>query len=375
MHSRRNYARSYDRSRAHRGGLDGNRHWDRSDKSIVSTAGLQFSAVSPTTMGLWTGVQVLGLFYQWMLWQEAKGHLELYEQTLATQCGRGHLQHGICEGPLWNISAWERFALEGWGLARSHECWRFRHGVPERYHKFRHRHRHEWLGPDLQQRCRAPNHTNHSFEFATRSSPPTFLVVIDAVALESASALEQGRTATTTRQAQQEPQDWETQGDEDAQAEHAEEISSWSLRVERVDPPPTGAWPFVEVVSGTAGVITIEDQSEEAAIALKNKGAVRWKARIENRAYSRQKIDFEAFVEDALSTPSGRFKDAHCSFVLAWKRFSQQHQGHRHDNASLSSAMLGFFLQLSLRGDHQVLRRGPVAASVHRGVPPWLVRG
>jgi len=107
------------------------------------------------------------------------------------------------------------------------------------------------------------------------------------------------------------------------------------------------ARPFVELVSGSAGVITVVDESEEAALAQSSKGTVLWKANVENRAQTRRKVEFESFVEDAIAAPQAGFAGAHCSFVLAWKRFNQQHQGHRHENYALSCFLLGSVLPLN----------------------------
>lgn len=316
---------------------------DDEAQSLVAKAGLQFRTVSPATMGFWTALQVVGLIFQWHLWQEAKGNLDLYEHTLATQCRHGQVRHGVCTGPIWNVSAWDRFTLEGWGMSMSSTCIESRGGsFGHSYHR-KHRHRHFLSGQRWKERCRLPNHTNHSFEFVTRSSPPTFLVAVDAVAMGSGVRPDTSSSQETT-------EEWESQGDEDDEGDsqlRAEEFSNWALHVERVAPPPLGARPHVEVVTGEAGVVTVEDESEEAALALAANGSVLWKVVVENRAHSRQKVEFEAFVEDVVSAFPGGFKSAHCSFVAAWKTFNQQHQGRRHGNAALSSFLLGLFLPLN----------------------------
>lgn len=311
-------------------------------QSLLGVTGLQFRSVSPTTMTLWTALQAVGLWFGVQLYWEAKGHLELYEHSLATQCSRRHLRHNVCVSPIWNVSAWERFALEGRGMYSSHLCAELLGGG--RFHHRRHRRKH--LDSHWKEKCRPANHTNHSFEFATRSSPPTFLVSVDAVAV-----VRRGQGNVTeppqTLPADVAEKDWQEEEDTgDLAVQQAEDSSRWSLRVERLE-PTTGAKPHVKVVNGGAGVLTVEDDSEEAAHALATKGSVVWKVLIENRGSSSRNVEFEAFVEDAVAAPKGGFKSARCSFVRAWKRFNQQHQGHRHDNASLSCDLLGFVLPLN----------------------------
>jgi len=58
---------------------------------------------APLVLG-WLALQVLGLLYQAVLLNEVSNNLTAYEATLAEYCGPEHRQHGICLGPVWNLS-------------------------------------------------------------------------------------------------------------------------------------------------------------------------------------------------------------------------------------------------------------------------------
>mmetsp|Transcript_129455 Transcript_129455/g.413786 ORF Transcript_129455/g.413786 Transcript_129455/m.413786 type:complete len:163 (-) Transcript_129455:54-542(-) len=95
------------RGTAHRG------HYQHDQIDTCCNFGLSFSSVTPRAMTGWVVLQVVSLIFQLLLWQEARAHLALYEQTLSEHCAAEHRIHGVCIGPTWNLSSWHTFALNG----------------------------------------------------------------------------------------------------------------------------------------------------------------------------------------------------------------------------------------------------------------------
>lgn len=304
--------------------------------------GFQFRRVSPKTMSCWIGLQLSGMTFQWMLWQEAKGNLALYESTLAEQCAPAHLRHGICVGPAWNLSMWDTFSLEGTGRFESYDCRmarrRARKGWRSGGEFGQLRHRHTLLGRDMAplRPCVLPNRTNHTVEFNTTSRPPTFVLVVDPV-------------ARARREGDEAPPDAAAEGEGQGVTEEmleVEQFSLWSLRLDRLDPPPAAgsSEPFVERRAEGQGVISVEDLSEESAKALSDVGRVRWRATVVNRGWSSRQTRFDAFVEEATLGHVEELRRVQCSFTSAWKAFNREHQGRLQEVARLACALLGSLL-------------------------------
>ena len=168
-------------------------------------------------MRAWLALQLLSLVLQWHFWQEVKSNLDLFDETLAVHCAPDSSQHGVCFGPIWNISAWHEFVLHG-KLARAwhvdlplsaHLRTRFASGhsasidsisaidaeiaqlqqeTAERVKQLRERRAELEVLQGL-----VPSGLNHTvtgrafnstyiFEFETRSSPPVFLLSLNPIA-------------------------------------------------------------------------------------------------------------------------------------------------------------------------------------------------
>ena len=75
--------------------------------------GLHLQEVSPLAVRAWLAFQVLSLILQWQFWQEVSTNLSLFDEALAVHCSPGASKHGVCIGPIWNVSAWHEFVLHG----------------------------------------------------------------------------------------------------------------------------------------------------------------------------------------------------------------------------------------------------------------------
>lgn len=291
--------------------------------------GLTFGSASPAAMGGWLALQVVSLLLQYSLWLEGSSNLALYDHTVVTYCAPSHRRRGICIGPAWNVSAWASFALHG------HPSCEHRIRSFTRYHGRGHdefdTHSSRLRGFGLG--CPLAGTSNYTFEFSTRSSPPTFMVVVEPVAL--------GHIGSESPAAVEDVADL----DEDVAATLAD-ASSWTLRVSRSDPPITEGHVATTVrQEGGEGTVVVEDLSDEAKTASLRNGQVRWKAIIENRAFSMRQTRFVAFVEELSSSIDvGKFREASCSLIRSWRAFNEEHQGRQHYWASSSCYWLGMSL-------------------------------
>lgn len=231
----------------------------------------------------WLGFQVVSLFFQMLLWREVSGYLSTFQETLDRECQPARSQHGICIGPMWNVSSWQDAVLS--------------------------------TGSDWT--------SSRSFDFVTRSNPPTFLVVVDPVS----------KSPDQTQEPQAAPVDVS------GQLEDLNDVQ-WSLDVVRVNPPQGGG--FHRFHKGQQAM-TFEDFSVEADQHQKVQGRVEWRATLSSRF--KKKARFVAFVEDS-ATP--HLADVHgspvCAFGRSWKSFNEQHQGRSHKALAWSQWLLGVFL-------------------------------
>lgn len=291
--------------------------------------GCTLREVAPQAVQAWLLFQVLALLFQASLWWEVSGHLSHFEDTLATQCTSAQTQHGVCLGPMWNLSTWQETTLEGDGEEFQRPSRRRRQHLEAEERGMEH-----WNWPGF------PNPSaSHSFDFATRSSPPTFLVAVQPLARAHHMG-EEPANATS----------------DEALAE-LEESVHWYLRVTRVDPPLTTR-DFVGYYYGS-NAFTIRDLSEEALTTLGTRGEIRWRGTLTNRGWSRLRTRFAAFVEDALPTAvslagtHGHLsaevepEEPGCSFAHAWKAFNARHQGRSHKALSWCRTVLFLCVPLS----------------------------
>ncbi|CAE8616986.1 unnamed protein product [Polarella glacialis] len=307
---------------------------DGEPESILSLAGLAFSEVGSRAVRLWVLLQALGLAFQWALWAEVRGHLDLYEQTLGAQCSPEHAPDSVCPGPLWNISARQDFVLEGQGLW-PRDCL---HHSRRGYLRGK---SHTQFAPGIGCGGTPAQSANssHSIDFVTRSRPPTFLVTVSPVS----RAQKQGEEPPLEPPASPE------------QELNLEESSNWDLQVMRLDPPaqstagslPLGL-PLHWSKAGTEAV-TVEDLSWEVDDFLKSGSVVQWRATVTSRFHSTRQTRFMFIAEDAAADrPKGLQPGSSCSFPGAWRAFHREHQGRSHDVLSLCRAWLGFCVPAGL---------------------------
>jgi len=257
------------------------------DEVDIWDTGFTIRDISRSVVRIWLGLQVLSLFFSLLLWREVSGHLSDYEDIVSQQCAPNHQQHGICVGPMWNISYWQDVVLMG-------STWS----------------------------------SSHGFRFTTYSSPPTFLLVVVPVAIAKVEGDEPGPA----------PQPSE---DSDALKD-----VRWSLEVSRTDPPQVSA--SMRRFHHGQDYITFEDLSVESARAIKTRGRIDWMATLESRSSWSRKVRYIVFVEDAATSHLAEIHaSSQCSFGRSWKAFNEQHQGHAHRALSWCSSLLGTLLLLS----------------------------
>merc|ERR1711924_282651 len=151
-------------------------------------------------------------------------------------------QHGVCVGPSWNLSTWEETVLVGSPSG-------------------------QWS-------------SSHAFTFVTRSSPPTFLIVVDPVSKVATDAVTAQEPAAAP-----------------SMAEQNEDLNDvqWSLDVERTNPPHVGSV-FHRTHRGQDAQ-TFEDLSIEAQQTFMTQGRVEWRAVL--HSHYKHRARFVAFVEDS----------------------------------------------------------------------------
>lgn len=253
------------------------------DEPDLLESGFTWDFLGPGAIKIWFWFQIVSLFFQASLWMEVSGHLSTFQDILSRECPPSRSQHGVCIGPMWNVSDWEDFVLSSSAWANS-----------------------------------------RTFSFSTRSNPPTFLVVVDPVAKSS-----------------DDTQDPSSPVSSDV-SEQVDDVNvPWILEVVRTQPPQIGST-FRRSHNGQQAM-TFEDMSVETQDHLKAVGKIEWKATLTSK-YSK-KVRFVAFVEDSATKHLSDIHGSNtCAFGRAWKSFNEQHQGHSHRVLSWCRFLLGIFL-------------------------------
>lgn len=333
----------------------------RSDDSFFST-GLILQEPQLQTVRGWLVFQVLALVLQFHFWQEVRDNLFVYESTLSSNCAPERTRHGICVGPLWNVSAWEDVVLQGrlssFGelrtrphysysshMSRNHfdsieaidaEIAQLQQETSLRLKELQDKRAELQVVQGLvplgngSSRSRGFNST-YIFQFETRSSPAVLLMSVDPV-------------SRAPRIGEDPPQLTPAALDDEHEGHH------WSLEVKRIEPPPTGL-NFQRTGYGTR-IMTIEDMSQEAVDAVRQHGHVRWEGILRNVEMSAHRTRFVIFVEDFqshqdhLEKLTSAMSGTQCSLTASWRAFNRQHQGHRHRALTRCRDLLGCFLPL-----------------------------
>ncbi|CAK9015721.1 unnamed protein product [Durusdinium trenchii] len=327
------------------------------------STGLTLQEPHSLTIRAWLAFQILALLLQGHFWQEVRGNISLYEETLRTNCAPERSKHGVCMGPLWNVSAWEEFVLQGrsssWHSelkprpyrlesfsryldsveAIDAEIAHLQQETAARIKELRDKRAElevtQGLIPLGNGTVRAGSGISRSFnstyifQFDTHFAPVIFLLSVEPIQ----------RPGESTK----------VSGDEDHE-NVINENGHWSLEVKRLEPPPAGDQHFQRAGSGSK-VLTIEDMSREALNSVQKQGYVRWEAIIRNSAFSsrmsRGSQRFMVFVEDFQSPHLGQIlPSSSCSLTAAWRAFNKQHQGHHHRALAWCRDLLGWLLPL-----------------------------
>lgn len=253
------------------------------DEKDMMDTGFTLRQLGSRAVRFWLGLQVIGLFFQLLLWREASSHLSEFEEVVTDRCSSRDLQQGVCMGPMWNLSAWREAVL--------------------------------------------PNPSREfSFQFSTMSSPPTFLVTVDPVSMGS-SPEEQPPPAPEAALVKE---------------DNLKNVR-WTLEIERTVPHGTGM--NLNRFHVGRGSVSVEDLSLEAQNAMAQNKRVDWKVRLDARTPPRRKVRYVVYVEDAASPQSHLIhSSSHCAFGRSWKAFNEQSQGHGHRALSWCKFLLGIFL-------------------------------
>ncbi|CAJ1386096.1 unnamed protein product [Effrenium voratum] len=356
-------------TRAHFGGL-GSRHYGSSnlgrrkatsarrprqvqraqnEEGFFNT-GLTLQVVSVATIRAWLAFQVVSLVLQYNFWREVGGNLALFDDTLSVHCAPERSKHGVCIGPLWNVSTWEEFVLQGRMATplpavelkpRPHvlggfgsieaidtEIAQLERETALRLKQLRERRAELQMAQGLVplgNQSRAFN-ASYIFQFETRSSPPVFLVSLHCVAKARHAGEEPPTVAPSA-------------------VDELDDGQHWSLEVRRLEPESTV--PHFQRQGFGTRIVTVEDLSEEALGAVRSRGRVRWEAVVRNVEMSQRRARFVAFVEDFQAPHLEKIYSSQCSLTAAWKAFNQQHQGHHHRALALCRDLLGWLLPLA----------------------------
>lgn len=270
-----------------------------SEEAGFLETGLTLRSVTPQAMRNWSILQVVALIVQLMLWREVSGHLQEYDDVVSRECSLDHLRHGVCVGPMWNLSSYQDLVLPGKG----------------------------WYSDKFDFVITGPSWANSkTVDFSIASSPPTFAIVVVPVSQAPAEA---GMEAPKPV----------------AELPTSGELSAvkWSLHVSRLNPPQVGQpWKTSKVGRDAA---TFEDLSMESHQAHDKEGRVRWSATLTNEASGEFTTRFLLIVEDATTKHLAEIHASpQCAFGRSWKAFNKQRQGHGHRALSWCQFLLGIFL-------------------------------
>lgn len=250
--------------------------------------GFTLREIGPQAVRLWLGLQVVSVIVQLSLWNDVSTHLSNFDAVLARECAPTSQKHGICMGPMWSLAQWKDEVLS------------------------------------------VPSGTMHqntlTYNFRTKSNPPTFLITVDPVSMTQAI----GHQVSVN-----DPIDY---GPDEPEVFSAR----WTFEVIRTKPPQVGSTFKVRHMGQQA--LTFEDMSEEARQVLAESGSIEWRATLTTTT-PRKRVRFVTFVEDA-ATP--HLKEVHaspqCTFTGSWKAFNQQHQGHSHKVLAWCQYLLAIFV-------------------------------
>jgi len=298
--------------------------WEETD---YLETGFTLREIGPQLVRVWLGLQIVALCFQLLLWNEVSGHLWEFDDIVSRECSAGHSSHGVCNGPMWNMSSWNDFTLSPQRSWLSHE-----------------------QGGGLMDvdgfTAVMPEDLSYTFTFPTKSSPPTFLLVVDPVNIKT------GESAETA-----------IEGDK-------QDLKGvrWVMEVRRTKPPQTGNLMKRSHVGPEA--MTFEDLSNEAREAMSANGQVEWTARLTMQGgRGRLHVRFLSFVEDATTKHLDQVHASpQCGFGQAWKAFNEQHQGRNHRALSWCRWLLGVFLVFgggSVYVVFEELKSGPMGFKFH----------
>mmetsp|Transcript_22306 Transcript_22306/g.51053 ORF Transcript_22306/g.51053 Transcript_22306/m.51053 type:complete len:453 (+) Transcript_22306:137-1495(+) len=113
------------------------------EDEVLGEVGFAVRDLSASSIRWWLILQLISILFTVSLWWEVSGHLARYDELVRQECSnKGRSVHGICAGPMWNVSLWQELDL------------------PSTHH-----------------------YASRSLEFQTHSNPPTFLVEVTPVSL------------------------------------------------------------------------------------------------------------------------------------------------------------------------------------------------
>lgn len=283
----------------------------KQDEADYWDTGFTIREISLNAVRVWLALQAVGLLFQVLLWNEVSTHLADYEVVVATQCAHEHLKHGVCTGPMWNLSMYQEAVLptDRWS-------------------------------------------TMTTMNFATLSSPPTFLVAVDP--LERLPEDKKQGTASTPGLLHR------GVGDEDALRD-----AKWTLDVRRMQPPQATDHFHTRRMGREA--LTLEDLSEASKTELAQHGRVEWRVSLTSREpKGHGKTRYALFVEDAATPHLAEIHaSTQCTFGRSWKAFNEQQQGRRHRVLAWCRCLLGLFLLVG----------GAAIWMVHKEVRQQLLEG
>jgi len=136
-----------------------NRSFVEEDDPGLFDTGFVMRELGGSSIRVWMILQIVGVAFTISLWWEVSGHLASYEAIVRRECGnKAHTVHGVCAGPMWNVTSWQEVEL------------------PMGHH-----------------------YSSRSLEFVTHSNPPTFLVEITPLTASSRipENIEDATTAST----------------------------------------------------------------------------------------------------------------------------------------------------------------------------------
>mmetsp|Transcript_65414 Transcript_65414/g.121989 ORF Transcript_65414/g.121989 Transcript_65414/m.121989 type:complete len:515 (-) Transcript_65414:63-1607(-) len=233
----------------------------------------------------WLIMQVLGLTFQIALFSEVSKHLYEFEEALNTYCGKEHWQNDVCLGPAWNLSyggVLKFPATQGNGMSD------FDYVIP----------------------------ADQSFNFATRSSPATFLVGVEP-------------------------------------SVHA----SWRLNIAAAGHAPLWRSSWSEM----SGIVPELHSTGKKYKVITNKfyhGYGEWTGSMTIKSTLTEECNVKVYVVDSRVEHLDEIhKQKQCSFEDSWQNFNERHSGTHHQVLSNAQVAILFFLFVSVLSTSLVLYR------------------